>query len=90
MAIYDPNSNQHSDGTDSEVSVSPKTFTVSLTFTDMTAKTPLEAAKTACDWILGSEDARGMIYDVIDEQSGQKYTVDLSEEDETAVLENND
>jgi hypothetical protein len=87
MAIYDPNSNQHSNGSDSEVSVSPKTFTVSLTFTDMTAPNPLEAAKKACKWLL--EDARSMIYDVTDEVTNQKFTVDLGEDDEDAVLETN-
>jgi hypothetical protein len=87
MAIYDPNSNQHSDGSDSEVSVSAKTFTVSLTFTDMTAFNPLDAAKKACKWLLEDEDARSMTYDVTDEVTNQKYTVDLSEEDEDAVLE---
>jgi hypothetical protein len=87
MAIYDPNSNQHSNGSDSEVSVSPKTFTVSLTFTDMTAFNPLDAAKKACKWLLDDEDARSMTYDVTDEDTNQKYTVDLSEEDEDAVLE---
>jgi hypothetical protein len=87
MAIYDPNSNQHSNGSDSEVSVSAKTFTVSITFTDMTAFNPLDAAKKACKWLLEDEDARSMIYDVTDEVTNQKYTVDLSEEDEDAVLE---
>jgi len=89
MAIYDPNSNQHSNGSDSEVSVSPKTFTVSLTFTDMTAFNPLEAAKKACKWLLEDEDARSMIYDVTDEVTNQKFTVDLGEDDEDAILETN-
>lgn len=87
MAIYDPNSNQHSNGLDSEVSVSPKTFTVSITFTDMDAANPLDAAKKACKWLLDDGDARSMVYDVTDEDTNQKYTVDLSEEDEDAVLE---
>jgi hypothetical protein len=69
-----------------------KTFTVSVTFTDMTAKTPLEAAKKACSWLMGEpvgdsvQDASAMIYDVTDEETGEKFTVDLSEEDEDAVL----
>lgn len=67
-----------------------KTFTVSITFTDMIAKNPLEAAKKACSWLLESEDARNMIYDVTDEVTNNKFTVDLSEEDEDAVLPNND
>jgi len=89
MAIYDPNSNQHSDGSDSEVSVPAKTFTVSITFTDMTAFNPLDAAKKACKWLLEDEDARSMIYDVTDEVTKQKFTVDLGEDDEDAVLETN-
>lgn len=69
-----------------------KTFTVSVTFTDMTAENPLEAAKKACSWLLGEptgrsgDDAGTMIYDVTDEETGEKFTVDLSEEDEDAVL----
>jgi hypothetical protein len=71
-----------------------KTFTVSVTFTDMTAKTPLEAAKKACSWLMGEpvgdsvQDASAMIYDVTDEETNEKFTVDLSEEDEDAVLPN--
>ena len=67
-----------------------KTFTVSITFTDMIAKNPLEAAKKACNWLLENEDAKNMIYDVTDEVTNNKFTVDLSEEDEDAVLPNND
>lgn len=63
-----------------------KTFTVSVTFTDMTAENPLEAAKKACDWLLKDNDASNMIYDVTDEETNEKFTVDLSEEDEDAVL----
>lgn len=63
-----------------------KTFTVSLTFTDMTAENPLEAAKKACDWLLKNNDANAMIYEVTDEQTNEKFTVDLSEDEENAVL----
>jgi hypothetical protein len=31
-----------------------------------------------------------MVYDVMDEETGEKFTVDLSEDDEDAVLPNND
>ena len=65
-----------------------KTFTVSVSFTDMTASDPLEAAKKACEWLLENEDAKGMIYDVEDETTGDKFTVDLSESDENAVFPN--
>lgn len=69
-----------------ETSIPVKTFTVSVTFTDMVAKNPLEAAKKACEWLLENGDAANMIYDVIDEQTNDKFSVDLSEEDENAVL----
>ena len=73
---------------ETEVSITPKTFTISLTFTDIVAKNPLDATKKILKWI--EEDANSMIYDVIDELSGDKFTVDLSEDDEDAVLPNND
>lgn len=69
--------------------MSQKTFTVSVTFTDMVADNPLDAAKKACEWLLRDNDAKNMIYDVEDETTKQKFTVDLSEADEDAVLPNN-
>ena len=66
-----------------------KTFSVSISFTDMVAKNPLEAAKKACKWLLENEDAKNMIYDVEDEITGEKFSVDLSEDDENSVLPNN-
>lgn len=75
---------------DTETSAPIKTFTVSVTFTDMVAKNPLEAAKKACKWLLDDGDANNMIYDVTDETTNDKFTVDLSEEDGNAVLPNND
>jgi hypothetical protein len=71
-----------------EVSIEPKTFEVTLTFTDIMAKNPLEATKKILKWI--EEDAANMIYDVKNELTGEKFTVDLSENDEDAVLPNND
>ena len=73
---------------DTEVSIQPKTFEVTLTFTDIQAKNPLEATKKILKWI--EEDASNMIYDVKNELTGEKFTVDLSENDEDAVLPNND
>lgn len=72
-----------------ETSISPKTFSVSISFTDMVAKNPLDAAKKACKWLLENEDAKNMIYDVEDETTGEKFSVDLSEDDENSVLPNN-
>ncbi len=65
-----------------------KSYSVSLTFTDILAENPLEATKKILKWI--EEDANTMIYDVIDEETNDKFTVDLSEDDEDAVLSNND
>ena len=62
-----------------------KTFTVSITFTDMVADNPLEAAKKACKWLLEDNDASTMIYDVEDETTHEKFSVDLSEPDEDSV-----
>lgn len=73
-----------------EVNIKPRTYTVSVTFSDMVAKNPLDAAKTACRWLLENDDAENMIYDIQDEITGNKYTVDLSENDDAAVLPNND
>jgi len=66
------------------------TYTVSVTFECMDAKTPKEAALKAAKWLVEDEDAFMMIYDVIDEQTNEAYTVDLSEDDETiSTLLNN-
>ena len=62
-----------------------KTFTVSVTFTDMVADNPLDAAKKACKWLLEDNDANTMIYDVEDETTKEKFSVDLSEPEEDAV-----
>lgn len=57
-----------------------KTFTVSVTFTDMVADNPLDAAKKACKWLLENDDAKNMVYDVVDEETNEKYSVDLQED----------
>ena len=64
-----------------------QTYSISLTFTDIQADNPLEATKKIIEWI--KDDANTMIY-VEDELTGNKFTVDLSEEDEDAVQPNND
>lgn len=66
----------------SEALVPIKTFTVSVTFTDMIENTPLGAAKKACKWL--KEDASTMIYEVTDENTGEESQIDLSLEDITA------
>lgn len=70
-----------------EVSIEPKTFDVSVRFTDIQAKNPLEAAKKIAQWL--AEDSNEIVYDIVDEQTKKAYTVDLSCDDEDAVLPNN-
>lgn len=84
MAIYgDEKHNENMEHVDNR-----PTFKVSLTFTDIDAKNPLEATKKILKWI--EDGANEMIYDVENEITNDKFTVDLSEEDEDAVLPNND
>ena len=66
--------------------MSNKTFTIKLEFTDVIAENPLEAAKIILSWI--KDGAEDMTYDVKDETTEESFTVDLSEEDEDAVLLN--
>ena len=68
------------------------TFKVSLTFECVDAKNPLEAAKTVLSWLLNKKEnsflggAERMMYDVVNEETDEAFMVDLSEEDEDAVL----
>lgn len=62
-------------------------FTVSLTFEGVTSSDPLEAVKTVLKWL--NEGVNEMTFDVTDEIMKNKFTVDLSEADEDAVLPNN-
>jgi hypothetical protein len=62
-----------------------KTFTVSVTFTDLVANNPLDAAKKACEWLLDDKGASRMVYDVHNEQTGEIFTVDLELNDSDAV-----
>ena len=66
--------------------VTHPTFTVSVTFDNVDAKNPLEAAKMIAKWL--KDDADTMIYDIENELSNDKHTVDLSEDDDDAVLPN--
>ncbi len=65
-----------------------QTYTVTLTFEGIDAKDPLSATKQVLKWIQDGADK--MIYDVENELTGDKFTVDLSEEDEDAVVPNNE
>lgn len=63
------------------------TFKVSLVFEGIDAKNPLEAAKKIVEWLKDENDgAENMTYDVINESTNEKFTVDLAEDDEDAVL----
>ena len=64
-----------------------QTYSVNLTFTDIDAKNPLEATKKILNWL---SEADAMVYDVTNELTQEKFTVDLSEDDADAVLPNND
>ena len=65
-----------------------KTYTISITFTDQQAKNPIEAVENFIEYL--KEDANMYIYDVEDEESGERFSVDMSEDDENKVLPNND
>ena len=65
-----------------------KTFHVSVSFDTVSAENGLEAAKIVAGWL--KNGATDFIYDVTDEETEKKFTVDLSEDDEDAVLPNND
>jgi hypothetical protein len=61
-----------------------KSFTVVLS--GLLSDSPLDAAKKIAQWLLDDGGANSMVYEVEDEQTGEKFTVDL--EDEDAVLPN--
>jgi hypothetical protein len=87
MAIYgDEKHNENMEHVDNK-----PTFKVSLTFEGLDAKNPLEAAKKIVEWLKDENDgAENMTFDVENETTGEKFTVDLAENDEDAVLPNKD
>lgn len=67
-----------------------KLYTITLGgFSAQEGETPLEATKRFVDF-LNTCNLNELIYDVEEEETGNKFTVDLSEDDENAVLPNND
>jgi hypothetical protein len=83
MAIYgDEKHNENMEHVDNR-----PTFTVKLEFTDIDAKDPLSAVKKIVEWI--NEGVEEMSFDVINEVTQEKFTVDLSEDEESMVLPNN-
>ena len=65
-----------------------KTYRISVEFTDQLAENPLDAVKR---FISALEECMSLLmYDVEDEETGEKFTVDMSEfEDDNKVLPNN-
>ena len=63
-------------------------YTIVLRFEVVEAENPLDATKQVHEWIKDGADR--MIYEVEDEQTQEKFSVDLAEEDEDAVLPNNE
>jgi hypothetical protein len=64
------------------------TYTVILRFDGIIADDPLSAAKQVAGDIK-EDGADSWTYDVIEEYGNKEFTVDLTEEDEDAVLPNN-
>ena len=85
MAIYGDDKHNVNE---EHVDVKPS-FKVTLTFDGIDGKNPLEVAKLIAKWC--KKDADTFTYDVVSEdENGQAWTVDLSEDDEDAVLSNNE
>lgn len=85
MAFYGDEKNNVNE---EHVDVKPS-FKVTLTFDGVDGKNPLEVAKLIAKWC--KEDADTFTYDVVSEDGTDKaWTVDLSEDDEDAVLPNNE
>lgn len=67
-----------------------KYYTITLGgFTAQEGENPLEATKRFVEFLKDC-NLNELVYDVEDEATGEKFTVDLSENDEDAVLPNND
>ena len=67
-----------------------KYYTITLGgFTAQEGENPLEATKRFVEFLKDC-NLNELIYDVEDDATGEKFTVDLSEDDEDAVLPNND
>lgn len=85
MAIYEDDKHNVNE---EHVDVRPS-FKVTLTFDGVDGKNPLAVAKIVAKWL--KEDADTFTYDIVSEDGTDKaWTVDLSEDDENAVLPNNE
>ena len=66
-----------------------KLYTITLGgFSAQEGETPLEATKRFVEF-LNTCNLNELIYDVEDDETNERFTVDLSENDEDAVLPNN-
>jgi hypothetical protein len=66
-----------------------KSYTVTLgEFSGIEEDTPLEAAKNIARLLCQDDCPNRLVYDIVDEEMGDKFTVDLAEEDEDTVLPN--
>jgi hypothetical protein len=67
-----------------------KLYTITLGgFTSQEGETPLEATKRFVEFLKGC-NLNELVYDLVDDETGEKFSVDLSESDEDAVSPNND
>jgi hypothetical protein len=67
-----------------------KLYTITLGgFTSQEGETPLDATKRFVEFLKGC-NLNELIYDLVDDETGEKFSVDLSESDEDATQTNND
>lgn len=55
-----------------------KIYTITITLDSQVADSPLDAVKKACELLM--RNGNTFIYDAQDEETGEKFIVDLSEE----------
>ena len=89
MPIFDlSNQDERNKYAKSDAEKTAPSFTVSLTFECVDAKSPQDAVQTILKWI--KEGVDEMVFDVQNEITNEKFTVDLNEDEENQVLPNND
>jgi hypothetical protein len=64
-----------------------ETYTVSLTFTDISEASPYEAVQRIIGWIK-EDGVNNLVFDVTNEITDEKFTVDMDAEGDVAVLPN--
>lgn len=64
-----------------------ETYTVSLTFTDISEESPYEAVQKIIGWIK-EDGVNNLVFDVTNEITDEKFTVDMDAEGDVAVLPN--